>query len=231
MTSRYPKRDITAMIGFRRNQEKPPLEARDLPISKLFFDTFSNRVSELEGRLQALAIDVQKMKFSTERMQVSDLVLLEKIQKNDNVLKDSLDWIRKIVESIPKDSSGNEDDGPPDVPAVHGPALQRPAQALPLARTESGILAGLSTQTELQVITILAEQGSKSAPEIGRAIGRSREHTARLLKTLYEEGYVKRDQARVPFRYSLVERVRASFKKAEEKPQGEESATVAVPPA
>ena len=219
------------VIGFRRNQEKPPIEVRDLPISKLFFDTFSNRVFEFEGRLRALSAEVQKLKVSTERMQVSDLVLLEKIQKNDSVLKDSLDSMRQIIESVSKDSSVNENAGSPDVPAVHGPLFQGPGQPLSVAGTENGILAGLSTQTELQVVTVLAEQGSKSAPEIGRAIGRSREHTARLLKKLYEEGYVKRDQARIPFRYSLVERVRASFKKTEEKPRGEESAAVAVPPA
>ncbi len=175
--------------------------------------------------------EVQKLKVSTERMQVSDIVLLERIQKNDNVFKDSLDSMRQIIESVSKDSAFNENAGSQDAPTVHEPLIQGPSPPRSVAGTEDGILAGLSTQTELQVITMLAEQGSKSAPEIGRTIGRSREHTARLLKKLYEEGYVKRDQGRVPFRYSLVERVRASFKKAEERPQGEESASVAVPPA
>jgi DNA-binding MarR family transcriptional regulator len=219
------------LIGFRRKQEKPPLEARDLPISKLFFDTFSNRVCEFEGRFQALSAEVRKLKLSTERMQISDLVLLEKIQKHDIVLKDSLDSMRRIIESVSKDSPVNESTGPPDVPAVHESLFQGPGQPLSVAGTEDVILAGLNTQTELQVITMLAEQGSKSAHEIGRAIGRSREHTARLLKRLYEDGYVKRDQGRIPFRYSLVERVRASLKKGEEKPQSEESAAATVPPA
>lgn len=231
MTSRYLSRDVTEMLGFGRNQEKAPVGSRDLPISKLFFDTFSYRVSEFEGRLQALSAEVQKLKVSTERMQVSDLVLLEKIQKSDTVLKDSLDSMRQTIESVSKDSSANENVAPPAVPAPHELISRGHSQPLTMVATGGGILAGLNTETELQVITLLVEQGSKSAPEIGRAIGRSREHTARLLKKLYEEGYVKRDQARVPFRYSLVEQVRASFKKAEEKPQGEESATVAVPPA
>src|SRR2546428_9220625 len=175
------------MLGFRRNHQGTSIEARDLPISKLFFDTFSNRISEFEGRLQALSAELQKLKVSTERMQVSDLVLLEKIQKNDNVLKDSLDSMRQIIESVSQDSSVNENTSPSDVPSVHGPLFQRPAQPLSVAGAEGGILAGLSTQTELQVITMLAEQGSKSAPEIGRTVGRSREHTARLLKKLYED--------------------------------------------
>jgi len=48
------------------------------------------------------------------------------------------------------------------------------------------------------------------------------------MKKLFEEGYVKRDQSRIPFRYSLVDRVRASFVKPEEKKEDvrEEAAAV-----
>src|SRR5207245_6929336 len=73
---------------------------------------------------------------------------------------------------------------------------------------ELGTLPSITTPTELQVLTMLANEGPKSAPEIGRIVGRSREHTARLMKKLYEEGYIRRDQTRIPFRYSLVDRVK-----------------------
>jgi len=77
-----------------------------------------------------------------------------------------------------------------------------------------------------------------AAPEIGRLVGRSREHTARLMKRLYEEGYVRRDQNRIPFRYALVDRVRQSFSKTanttvpkeEAKVEGGEEGVVAQPP-
>src|SRR3989475_11982894 len=91
------------MLGLRKRQEERSLEARDLTISKLFFDTFSNRLHEVEGKLQALSTNVGKMKLSTERMQVSDLVLLEKIQKTDEALKESLGWTKRTAESIPGD--------------------------------------------------------------------------------------------------------------------------------
>src|SRR6266550_3242525 len=45
---------------------------------------------------------------------------------------------------------------------------------------ELGTLPSITTPTELQVLTMLANEGPKSAPEIGRVVGRSREHTARL---------------------------------------------------
>jgi len=219
------------MLGLRKRQEERSLEARDLTISKLFFDTFSNRLHEVEGKLQALSTNVEKMKLSTERMQVSDLVLLEKIQKTDEALKESLGWTKKTAESIPGDTLREKTPSLLEIPAARVIVPQSPIQPFSVPTTDGSILSGLANQTELQVIMLLSAQGSQSAPEIGRLIGRSREHTARLLKKLYEEGYVKRDQARVPFRYSLVEQVRASLRKGEEKLQGEESAPVSVPPA
>ena len=88
---------------------------------------------------------------------------------------------------------------------------------------QPGSLNSITTPTELQVLTLLADEGPKSAPEIGRVVGRSREHTARLMKKLFDEGYVRRDQTRIPFRYSTVERVKQSFTKAEGKEQERET--------
>src|SRR5437870_8744603 len=71
---------------------------------------------------------------------------------------------------------------------------------------ELGTLPSITTPTELQVLTMLAHEGPKSAPAIGHVVGRPSEHTARLMKKLYEEGYFRRDQTRIPFRYCLVDR-------------------------
>ena len=92
---------------------------------------------------------------------------------------------------------------------------------------EIGSLQSITTPTELQVLTFLANEGPKSAPEIGTVIGRSREHTARLMKKLFEEGYIRRDQTRIPFRYTVVDRLRQSVRKVEAK--GEEKEAVSVP--
>src|SRR2546428_12329015 len=92
--------------------------------------------------------------------------------------------------------------------------IQSPIRTDPSV-VQPGSLNSITTPTELQVLTMLANEGPKSAPEIGRVVGRSREHTARLMKKLYEEGYIRRDQTRIPFRYSLVDRVKQTFKKRE----------------
>ena len=122
-------------------------------------------------------------------------------------------------------------------PRVTGPKPPIPIGPIVSPSGETGSLSSITTPTELQVLSLLAERGPLSAPEIGRLVGRSREHTARLMKRLYqEEGYVNRDQNRIPFRYSLAERVRQSFAKpaasmAKEASAGsEEKEEAAAPP-
>jgi len=57
---------------------------------------------------------------------------------------------------------------------------------IPIKREK--VLAPL-TETELSVLEMLSLEGPKTAPEIKGKIKLSREHTARLMKKLYESGY------------------------------------------
>jgi predicted transcriptional regulator len=59
------------------------------------------------------------------------------------------------------------------------------------------------TETELKVLEILAKEGEKTVPEIRERIKLTREHTARLLKSLYARGFVERRDDRIPFVYRL----------------------------
>jgi len=81
-------------------------------------------------------------------------------------------------------------------------------------------------QTELQVLSMLTREGSKAAPDIGKVIGKSREHTARLMKKLFEEGYVDRETNRIPFRYKINEKIKEQLTKTEEKKGDLEKTTV-----
>jgi DNA-binding MarR family transcriptional regulator len=67
------------------------------------------------------------------------------------------------------------------------------------------------TPTELQTVEILRREGPKGAPELGKRIRKSREHMARLMKKLYMDGYVDRENTRTPFRYKLNEKVRQTM--------------------
>lgn len=69
------------------------------------------------------------------------------------------------------------------------------------------------TETELSVLEILALEDPKTAPEIRGKIKLSREHTARLMKKLYEEGYLERDTDKIPFKYRVKKEMKKLLKK------------------
>jgi hypothetical protein len=71
------------------------------------------------------------------------------------------------------------------------------------------------TDTELSALELLASEGSKTAPEIKEHVKLSREHTARLMKKLYEEGYLERETGKIPFKYSVKKEMEKFLRKPE----------------
>lgn len=60
-------------------------------------------------------------------------------------------------------------------------------------------------ETELGVLEMLAEEGRMTAPQIREKVKLTREHTSRLMKKLYEAGYLERDTRKMPYVYSIKE--------------------------
>ena len=71
------------------------------------------------------------------------------------------------------------------------------------------------TETELMVLETIGKEGEKTAPEIREKIGLTREHTARLMKKLYKDGYLERDTHKMPYIYRLKEEMQKILKKRE----------------
>ena len=71
------------------------------------------------------------------------------------------------------------------------------------------------TDTEVVVLEMLSMEGAKTAPEIKDRVHLSREHTARLMKKLYEEGYVERETGKIPFKYNVKKEMAKLLKKTE----------------
>lgn len=84
--------------------------------------------------------------------------------------------------------------------------------AIPIRRERA--LAPL-TDTELRVLEFIAEEGEKTAPQIREVINLTREHTARLMKKLYQEGYLERRSERAPYSYRVKEEMLKFLKKTE----------------
>ncbi len=69
------------------------------------------------------------------------------------------------------------------------------------------------TETERCVLHMLVEEGSTTAPKVEKKIGKTREHTARLMKKLWQEGYIERDTHRMPFTYRPTKKLKKILKK------------------
>jgi len=87
---------------------------------------------------------------------------------------------------------------------------------IPLRREQA--LAPL-TETELRVLEFIAtsSSGERTAPEVKEMIKLTREHTARLMKKLYEGGYLERRSEKTPFAYRVKEEMLRILKKSEAK--------------
>lgn len=93
------------------------------------------------------------------------------------------------------------------------PALvQMSIPVMPIKRDKA--MASL-TETEVAVLEFLSAEGPKTAPEIKEKVGLSREHTARLMKKLYEEGYLERETGKLPFTYSVKKEMEKLLKRPE----------------
>ncbi len=79
------------------------------------------------------------------------------------------------------------------------PEIQRDS-VIPIRREKA---MSAITETEIKVLELLTNEGGKTAPEIKNRINLSREHTARLMKKLYEKGYLERETGKIPYIYKI----------------------------
>lgn len=74
------------------------------------------------------------------------------------------------------------------------------------------------TLTEMEVLKMIVDLGEGTVPEIKNVISKTREHTARLLKKLYEKGYIDRNTSSMPYRYSIRKEIRELILEQNEEP-------------
>ena len=98
------------------------------------------------------------------------------------------------------------------------PGMQQPVRQLERPESQSGEPSQRQSQppvrrldpnlqldeTQLAALKLLSE-GSKNTRQLTNALERSREHTARVMKELYEFGLVRRNDSTKPFVYQLTD--------------------------
>ncbi len=206
----------------RRAHEKYE-EAKD--IVKDIVISFNNQLQRLEERvglighkLEFLSVksdDVTRVTGITDQLKKHEKGLSDITPKVDRALalKEQLQpQIEKLNERIDKVAKAQEN----MEQRISKPQEAQIRGVIPIKRERA--LAQL-TATELRVLEILTDEAQKTAPEIKSEIGLTREHTARLMKKLYVNGYVERNETKTPYAYRIKEEMRKILKKTEPMPQ------------
>jgi len=160
-------------------------------------------LSRIEGAVNE--VKVQAKQLSDLAAKVEDVSGIEK-----RVSAQIEDVRKKVEDAIAKQRQFMKKTA--EAPAISEAKIKA---AIPIKMERA--LAPL-TETELSVLEILAAEGKKTAPEIRNRIKLTREHTARLMKKLYEKGYLEREAGKMPYAYSIKEEMQRILKKTEAKP-------------
>jgi hypothetical protein len=80
--------------------------------------------------------------------------------------------------------------------------IARPSEVARVVASQ--VPLGEGTETENRVLRLLAD-GPKNSAQIKEEVGRSREHTARLMKALFDRGLVVRNDRNKPYVYEITD--------------------------
>jgi len=183
---------------FRRQKDRVLFVAQKIESASLENKKVVKKVDEYEGRLTDLANLMGDVPQIEERVSGQ----LKEMRSEVEGIKASQD---KVMQKIVEIEKLKEE--------AYVPEMKIEA-AIPIKREKA--LAPL-TETELMVLETIGREGEKTAPEIREKIGLTREHTARLMKKLYKDGYLERDTHKMPYVYRLKEEMQKILKRRETK--------------
>lgn len=182
---------------FKRAAERLELVAFKVEASASRSDRAISKAEEAEKQLRILDEKLNVVSEDRNKMQAN----LGEVEKRIREVATSQEAIAAKIGSLEEQAKQSS------------PPLEvGPEAVIPLRRDKA--LAPL-TETELVALEWLAEEGPKTAPEIKERVKLSREHTARLMKKLYEAGYLERDPSKIPFKYSVKKEMEKLLKKTE----------------
>lgn len=171
--------------GLKRQANRIEVIAYKLDGSLAKSDTSVKKVESIEKIILPIEEQIKKINQTTSNFSSKKEIIKDKIQNFDETNQKLNNRIEKLEEKINKLT---------EIPETIRETV------IPIRREKA--LAAI-TNTEIIVLEVLSSEGGKTAPEMKNKINLSREHTARLMKKLYEKGYLERETGKIPFRYNI----------------------------
>jgi len=197
--AKYVLEDIVISFNreFKRETEKLDIIAYKVEGSAAKADSTLRKVENLEKKI----IPFETQLDTISRTAPTTSAALTEVSERIRNLEKSEDTLRAQVSTL--DNQIQKLSALPEI---------KIETVMPIKRDKA--MASL-TDTELGVLEMLSTEGAKTAPEIKERVQLSREHTARLMKKLYEEGYLERETSKIPFKYSVKKEMERLLKKPE----------------
>lgn len=152
------------------------------------------RLMKAVGRMEEDAITAQHSAKEALKASREALDAARDGAEDTGRLADRIEETEKTMESVKKEILR--------LSKSYRPPITQTGVDAPIPLQRDDVLEQLNP-TEVEVLAIIEELGEGSVPEIRERIKKTREHTARLLKKLYEKGFIDRNTNRMPYRYNI----------------------------
>ena len=172
---------------------------------------FTQQIARITGSLRNIERDASDARIiASEAMKVS--------QEASETAKENEEERRRLAEKIGETEKALSDmKGEMQKLSMRPVAVQPRADVdAPIPLKQDAVLDQL-TPTELDVLALIEEMGEGTVPQIRERIGKTREHTARLLKKLFERGFIDRNTSGMPYRYYIRKEIRELIHQQREK--------------
>ena len=176
--------------------------------------SFKRREDRQNETIEQLAFQVEAAHSFIERLQshfrgiesqFKDLTSFVKTEPTkDEEIAAHVDLIKKEVETLAE----NQQKFQYQLAEFEKNAQQIRKEEKSLPLVEASKPSTNPTETEQEILQFLMNEGAKTAPEVEERVGKTREHTARLMKKLWQEGYIERDTHRIPYIYRVTENLK-----------------------
>lgn len=163
---------------------------------------FNKQLLKIERSFNSLESRVFRASISSEEAYKLSKEAIESVEREANKIQNisrRVEENEKIITSLKNEIQN---------------ISKRPSYAPPLKDIESpipiqnNIILEQLTETEIEVLAIIEDKGEASVPEIKNRVNKTREHTARLLKKLYDKGFIDRNTNTMPYKYHIRKEIK-----------------------
>jgi DNA-binding MarR family transcriptional regulator len=180
--------------------------------TKISYDKLKNKNKGKYRCLELKIFDLEKqLKDQIEKTNLLSDIIVSRTNQTNSKLDDIHGLIKILDASILNKNSSQYQTTSPQQPHVSNPNYQQ-SQANHIISSHSQIEKesyddnddNNQQNSTIEYILKKLENKSLTTPEIQRIIGRTREHTSRLMKKLYDNKFVDRNIDSKPFRYTIT---------------------------